>query len=71
MHAYHILDYAVWRKLSEAGFVVVHSLPTDDMIKAGCNGAQDRDGSVTGVWHRMVAASLHAQIEAHSNEKFS
>jgi len=48
--------------LREAGFVVVHSDPTDSMVKAGLSaGKWPEDRGVKREFHRMVAESIRMQ----------
>jgi hypothetical protein len=50
------------KALREAGFVIVHSVPTREMLKAGYSVGRTYE-SLEKHWHRMVAESIRQQTE--------
>ena len=60
-NAVDIIGLEAIRALREAGFVVVHQEPSDDMMEAGYSAIPYNEGSLVKAWHRMVANSINAQ----------
>jgi len=57
-----IISLEQLRELRACGFVVVHQVPTDSMVKAGLStGKWPEDRGVVQEFHRMVAESIRLQ----------
>ena len=64
--AAEIISLEQLKALREAGFVVVHRIPTESMIKAGLStGKWPEDRGVEREFHRMVAESIRLQNEGY------
>lgn len=59
--AMEILGPELLAELKANGFVVVHSQPTPEMIKAGQSLGQWHYHGADEYWHRMVGQSIRQQ----------
>jgi hypothetical protein len=71
-----VLDFITKEQLldlREAGFVIVHQVPTPAMLSASMRrGEFPEDVGCTDIWHRMVGESIrsqNAEIERRAQEK--
>ena len=61
MNAAEMIGISNIEYLKEMGFVVVHSQPTEAMIKAGLSVGNYQYHGPAAYWHRMVAESIRSQ----------
>ncbi len=65
-----IISFEQLRALREAGFVVVHREPTDDMCKC-MSGSWPETWNIETLYHRMVGMSIRIQNKEIDNENNS